>query len=126
MISVMARMPAKQLQSGREAEDHARRYLARRGLKLLTRNCRSPNEEIDLIMRERDMLIFGEVRYRRNTQFGLAAETVDLRKQARLRATAEHYLMNTKGTSDKPCRFDVVALGGDPANGSINWYPDAF
>jgi len=122
----MARMPAKHLQSGREAEDHARRYLARRGLKLVTRNYRSPYGEIDLIMRERDMLVFVEVRFRQNTEFGLAAETVGPRKQARLRATAEHYLMNTKGASDKPCRFDVVALAGDPTNGSINWYPDAF
>jgi putative endonuclease len=122
----MARMPAKHLQSGQAAEDHARRYLARRGLKLLTRNYRSPHGEIDLIMRERGTLVFVEVRYRRNARFGLAAETVDPRKQARLRATAEHYLMNTKGASDQPCRFDVVALGGDPTKGTITWYPDAF
>ncbi|KPK49907.1 MAG: hypothetical protein AMS22_12950 [Thiotrichales bacterium SG8_50] len=122
----MARKPAKHLQSGLKAEDQAQRYLARRGLKLLTRNYRSPYGEIDLIMRDRNVLVFVEVRYRRDARFGLAAETVDSRKQARLRATAEHYLINTKGACEHPCRFDVVALAGDPAKGSLNWYPDAF
>ncbi|MCG6976763.1 MAG: YraN family protein [Acidiferrobacterales bacterium] len=122
----MARTPPKHLKSGQAAEDHALRYLTRHGLKLLTRNYRSPHGEIDLIMHERGTLVFVEVRYRRSTKFGLAAETVDARKQARLRATAEHYLLNIKGTSDQPCRFDVVTLGGNPVKGTVDWYPDAF
>lgn len=119
-------MPAKHLQRGQQAEQRARRYLCKQGLKPVTRNYRSPCGEIDLIMRERDTLVFVEVRYRSNEAFGLAAETVDWRKQQKLRRTAEHYLQNKKVAHDQPCRFDVVAISGFDKKTSINWYPDAF
>ena len=119
-------MPAKHLQHGQQAEERARRYLCKQGLKLVTRNYRSPYGEIDLIMRERETLVFVEVRYRRNQAFGLAVETVDWRKQHKLRATAEHYLQNEKTSRDRPCRFDIMAISGDNKNGTIDWYPDAF
>lgn len=122
----MARMPAKHLQRGQQAEEKARRYLCKQGLKLVTKNYRSPYGEIDLIMRERDTLVFIEVRYRRNQAFGLAEETVDWRKQAKLRATAEHYLQNEKVAHDRPCRFDVMAMSGIDKKTIIHWYPDAF
>ncbi len=119
-------MPAKHLQHGQQAEERARRYLGKQGLKLITRNYRSPYGEIDLIMRERETLVFIEVRYRRNPAFGLPAETVDWRKQNKLRATAEHYLLSNKKQRDRPCRFDVMAISGDNKDGVIDWYPDAF
>ncbi len=122
----MARKPAKHLQRGQQAEQRARRYLCKQGLKPVTRNYRSPCGEIDLIMRERDTLVFVEVRYRSNEAFGLAAETVDWRKQQKLRRTAEHYLQSKKVGHDQPCRFDVVAISGFDKQTTINWYPNAF
>lgn len=119
-------MPAKHLQHGQKAEARAYRFLRKQGLALIARNYHSPYGEIDLIMRQQETLVFIEVRYRRNQAFGLAAETVDWRKQKKLRATAEHYLQNEKSSRDRPCRFDVVSLGGDNKNGTIDWYPDAF
>lgn len=119
-------MPAKHLQLGQQAEERARRYLGTQGLKLVTRNYRSPHGEIDLIMRERETVVFIEVRYRRSHAFGLPAETVDWRKQKKLRATAEHYLQSNKKLHDRPCRFDVMTISGDDKNGDIDWYPDAF
>lgn len=119
-------MPARHLQHGQQAEERARRYLRKQGLKLVTQNYRSPYGEIDLIMRERETLVFIEVRYRRHKAFGLPAETVDWRKQRKLRATAEHYLQNNRKSGDRPCRFDVMTISGDHKNGTIDWYPDAF
>jgi len=55
---------------------------------LLAHNFRCRWGEIDLIMREQDMLVFVEVRYRGATSI----ESVDSHKQARLMATTEHYL----------------------------------
>jgi putative endonuclease len=95
-------------------------------LRLIERNYRSPHGEIDLIMSEDPMLIFVEVRFRRNEKFGLAAETVDRNKQRKLHACAEHYLLHNKRLSNRPCRFDVVTLTGDPATGELRWYADAF
>ena len=119
-------MPAKHLLRGQQAEDRARRHLCKQGLKLVTKNYRSPYGEIDLIMREHDTLVFVEVRYRSNQAFGLAAETVDRRKQNKLRATAEHYLQYKKISNDQPCRFDVVALSGHDSEMTVNWYSNAF
>ncbi|MGE5242316.1 MAG: YraN family protein [Bacteroidota bacterium] len=114
------------LSRGREAEDRACVHLQRQGLTLATRNYRSPHGEIDLVMQERDTLVFVEVRYRRRADFGTPAETVDARKQARLRATAEHYLQHTPRASKKACRFDIVAITGDGADGEFRWLQDVF
>ncbi len=108
--------------SGAQAEDLACAHLERAGLRLLTRNYRCPQGEIDLVMDDRDTLVFVEVRYRRSNAFGTPAETVDRRKQARLQAAAGHYLL-TRG-ADRICRFDVVAVSGRDAR--IEWLRDAF
>jgi len=117
--------PPPHLSRGRKAEDVACAHLQHQGLLLEARNYRSPYGEIDLIMRERDTLVFVEVRFRKTPDFGTAAETVDARKQAKLRATAEHYLQHTPRASKKPCRFDIVAISGDGED-SLSWYRNAF
>ncbi len=122
----MARDSPINLSRGRKAEDIACARLQQAGLALTTRNYRSPFGEIDLVMQERDTLVFVEVRYRSSDDFGTPAETVDARKQARLRATAEHYLQNTPRASKKACRFDSVALTGDGADGNFHWLRNVF
>jgi putative endonuclease len=118
--------PPINLSRGRKAEELASARLQRQGLRLAARNYRSPFGEIDLVMQEHDTLVFVEVRYRSNTAFGTPAETVDGRKQARLRATAEHYLQNTPRASKKACRFDIVAITGDGEDGNFRWLRDVF
>ena len=108
--------------SGAQAEALACAHLERAGLRLLTRNYRCPQGEVDLVMDDRDTLVFVEVRYRRSDAFGTPAETVDRRKQARLRAAAGHYLLTH--SADRACRFDVVAVSGCDAR--IEWLRDAF
>lgn len=115
-------MPVAEPLSGAQAEQLACAHLERAGLRLLTRNYRCPQGEIDLVMDDRDTLVFVEVRYRRSVRFGSPAETVDRRKQARLRAAAEHYLLSRQ--ADRACRFDVVAVRGEPPR--IEWLRDAF
>lgn len=100
----------------------AKAHLEARGLRLVQRNYRCPRGEIDLIMREGEMLVFVEVRYRRGTRFGSGAESVDRRKQARLIAAATDYLQ--RHGRGAPARFDVVAIGAEPP--ILNWIADAF
>lgn len=119
-------IPPKKPSRGHEAEEQACRFLQRQGLLLDQRNYRSPFGEIDLVMHEGPVLVFVEVRYRTSPAFGSAAETVDARKQARLRATAEHYLQNTPRASKKACRFDIVAITGDGVDGDFRWLRDVF
>lgn len=76
-------------------------------------------------MEDNHYLVFVEVRFRGSSRFGGAVASIDKRKQAKLRATAEHYLQRTHQTGDRPCRFDVVVLGaaGSP---ECEWIQDAF
>ena len=96
--------------SGHYCENLALKYLKRRGLKLLTRNYSSRYGEIDLIMQDKDTLVFVEVRYRKHSNYGGAIESVDYRKQSRVTNTAENYLQAHPW--DGPCRFDIVAIEG--------------
>lgn len=111
--------------TGKDAETLACGYLQAKGMALVERNYRSRFGEIDLIMDDRNCLIFVEVRYRRRDRYGSGAESVDARKQARIVACARHYLLRHPRAAERPCRFDVVAIGGG-ANPAIEWIPDAF
>lgn len=78
--------------------------------------------EIDLVMRERDTLVFVEVRYRNSERFGGATGSVDSAKRQRLYRAASDYIARLRGPVPAT-RFDVVALGpGD----RIEWINGAF
>ena len=112
--------------SGSDAEQLADDYLQQHKLRLVTKNYHSRRGEIDLIMQEQQTLVFVEVRYRKNSRFGSALESVNRQKQLKIIATAEHYLMQNKADySDY--RFDVVAISPDENNKPvITWLKDAF
>jgi putative endonuclease len=109
---------------GKDAETRALHYLQTRGLRCIARNYRCRGGEIDLIMQDKDSLVFVEVRYRRQTGFGSAAESVDRRKQSKLVTCARHYLQGSPDAASQPCRFDVVTLSGPDA--AIVWIQNAF
>lgn len=109
---------------GTEAETRAWHYLESRGLRLLQRNYRSRRGEIDLVLQDRDSLVFVEVRYRRESRFGSGAESVDRHKQSKLIACAQHYLQVHPQMARQPCRFDVVAVSG--TDESVEWIRNAF
>lgn len=122
----MSRKTPAHLQRGQAAEQQALTHLEQHGLKLYTRNYHCPHGEIDLIMRDQGQLVFVEVRFRQSSRFGSPAETVDTRKQAKLRATAEHFLQHHRGENRHGCRFDVVAISGDTQEAPLQWVKDAF
>ena len=109
---------------GRQAETLAWKYLQSRGLRLLQRNYRSRRGEIDLVLQDQDSLVFVEVRYRSESRFGSAAESVDRRKQSKLVACAQQYMQSYPKLARQPCRFDVVSVDG--SGNSIEWIRNAF
>ncbi len=109
---------------GAIAEDPAARFLERRGLTVLTRNYRCRGGEVDLICRERQTLVFVEVRLRRNAGYGGAAASVTREKQRRIVLAAKHYLASRRG-ADCECRFDCMLLDG-LSEAAIEWLRDAF
>jgi putative endonuclease len=96
------------------------------GLKLLARNVRAGRGEIDAIMRDGGTLVFVEVRSRRSSKFGGAAETVGAIKQRRLIAAAHRFLQTHGPYRDSPCRFDVVEILGEENGAELKWIRDAF
>ena len=78
--------------------------------------------EIDLVLREREQIVFVEVRLRRNARYGGAAFSIDYRKQAKLLATARYWL---RGRIEQACRFDVVLMDAAQED-RIQWIRNAF
>ncbi|WP_420464494.1 YraN family protein [Panacagrimonas sp.] len=108
---------------GAEAEDLALNYLLSRGLHLVDRNLRAPGGELDLVMRERDVLVIVEVRKRSHAGYGGGAESVDRRKQARIVRATLGLLARRPDWARMAIRFDVVTLD---AQDRIEWIPAAF
>jgi putative endonuclease len=109
--------------TGRRAEQLARDFLRRQGLKRVNENWSCRHGEIDLIMREREVLVFVEVRFRRNSRFGTPAATVGPIKQRRLVLAAHHYLQRLG--RQPPCRFDIIAITAEP-EWQVEWIRNAF
>lgn len=107
---------------GAARESQARRLLERAGLRFRAANARFRVGEIDLIMDDGEALVFVEVRYRDSERYGGALSSVTAGKQRRLIRAASAWLAAHPTLAQRPCRFDVVALGSnDP-----QWIRDAF
>lgn len=109
---------------GKVCEKLACDYLKKNGLKLIDKNFHSRYGEIDLIMQHQDMVVFIEVRYRKNQDYGGAKASITLAKQKKIQKTALFY-MQKKGR-ELNARFDVIAMAGEQSNLSIEWIKNAF
>jgi putative endonuclease len=107
---------------GDAAENEALRLLERAGLVLVARNLACRQGEIDLIMMDRDTLVFVEVRHRAASRFGGAAASVGRAKQRRVQLAAQFFLVYRWKGPLPACRFDVVA---QDARG-LQWLKGAF
>ena len=104
------------------AEEQACQYLEKNGLKLLLRNYRCGMGEIDLIMRDKNDVVFVEVRKRTHTDFASAIESVTKGKQRKIIKTAVHYLQKQNWFDKVQSRFDVIGISHD----QVEWIKDAF
>ena len=93
---------------GAAAEALAAEFLVARGLVILVRNYRCRIGEVDLIARDRETLVFVEVRLRSSAAFGGAAASITANKRQRIARAAKHYL--GKLGHEPPCRFDAILL----------------
>lgn len=123
-------MKAPHLKQGEDAEAACCRFLQSSGLKLVEKNFRCRQGEIDLIMQDKDILVFVEVRYRKNTAFGGGLESITTAKQNRLRHTAELYLQTN--SRYRNARFDVVSMSKNNQTNrrdqeyTYDWVTNAF
>lgn len=116
-------------QTGSKQEQLASRYLQSQGLALLRANYYCKMGEIDLIMTESgQFLVFVEVRYRRQQNYGDAIASVNFRKQRKIRLTAAHFLAAYPHLAHFACRFDVVGVSPAGRSGTMHfeWIRNAF
>lgn len=109
---------------GQWAEDEALKYLIRQDLKLICRNYHSKYGEIDLIMQEKNILVFVEVRFRKSNRYGSAMESITHSKQTKIINTTNYYLATHPNKC--PIRFDTIAISLDQKKEIINWIKNAF
>lgn len=121
-----AEQPLDRRARGDAVEDSALAYLQGQGLRLVARNARARGGELDLVMFEREALVFVEVRYRAASRFGGGAASVDHAKRRRLVRAAQSFLLTHPQHADVPCRFDVIDASGDPQAPHLEWLRDAF
>jgi len=132
-VSYLRRRPAgvrtPKQRAGDAAEDAACTHLLEHGCRVLARNVRYREGELDVVAQDGPTLVFVEVRLRSRDTFGGAAGSVDRFKRKRLVRAAQHYLAQHFGNGDQsrrampPCRFDVITADG---GGVSDWIRDAF
>ena len=101
---------------GKSGEQAAAEYLTSHGLRILDRNWRSADGEIDIVAAERQVLVVCEVKSRTSVRYGSPLEAVGRAKRARLRRLAVQWL-NAHGVRFDQVRLDVVGLVYDGTGG---------
>ncbi len=99
----------KVLNKGKFGETLAENYLKKNGYKIIEKNFRTKYGEIDIIAEKGNYIIFVEVKYRKNPEFGKAEEAVSPVKIGKIKKTAEFYLNNFYNKAKIP-RIDVIAI----------------
>jgi putative endonuclease len=95
--------------TGTLGEKMAAGFLKERGFRILQTNYRCPEGEVDIVARDKDCLVFVEVRTKRGSEFGSPEESITATKMDRLRRVAEHY-RQTHSDVPNSWRIDVVAI----------------
>ena len=107
----MVKEKSLRLEIGKWGESAALNYLEGEGYTLVQRNFRSPDGEIDLIMRKNDELVFVEVKTRTSVDFGFPEEAVDDQNLITFEATAGWFLVE-HAEFEENWRLDIVAVTG--------------
>lgn len=123
VLGSIQRMVNNSHSAGAKAEQLAEQFLLQHGLTTLRRNYRCRYGEIDLIMLDKSVLVFVEVRLRGSLYFGGAASSIDYAKKQKILRTAQHFL-STVNTVPQ-CRFDAVLFMKTGLDG-MEWIQNAL
>lgn len=106
--------------TGTAYEIIAANYLKEQGVQIIEMNYRLSQGEIDIIGKDKNVLVFIEVKYRKNASYGQPWEAILIKKQKRICYVAKQYVYS-KGWKGQ-IRFDVVSICGN----EIHWFLNAF
>ncbi|MFN0116842.1 MAG: YraN family protein [Elusimicrobiota bacterium] len=97
---------------GKEGETKALEFLENKGFKLIEKNYRCREGEVDLICQDKNTIVFVEVKNRTSETYGLPQEAVTLNKKRKMIKAALTFLQE-KNMWDQSVRFDVVSVGSE-------------
>ena len=106
------------LQLGKYGEELAVKYLKKAGYKIIEKNFQVKGGEIDIIAKDKDTLVYIEVKTRSSHKFGLPQEAVTVTKLKFLTRAAKFYRNARKNLPEQE-RIDVVAI--DLTSGSPSY-----
>jgi putative endonuclease len=109
---------------GIEGEAIAERYLTTKGYSILALNYRFEKSEIDIIAKQKDSIVFVEVKARSTNRFGFPEEAISEKKKEKLMEGAEAYLL--ENNLQCPIRFDVIAVTKSGDSFVVEHIEDAF
>ena len=115
----------KEITTGEEGEKIAAAYLKKNGYRIIEINFRCSIGEIDIVAKEKNDLVFVEVKTRKSTELGYPEQAVGIRKQKKMSQLALWYLQKRK-IADTNARFDVVAVTIIPEKNEVKLIKNAF
>lgn len=114
-------MKKESYQTGVEGERIALEHLRKKGMVLLESRYRAAGGEVDLILKDRDIIVFAEVKYRPEDRAGFGLYAIDRNKRKRISRAATVWLMKNR-PAGAAARFDVVEITAD----GVLHIPNAF
>ena len=106
---------------GKLGEIRAEQYLAQKGCEILARNVVAQGSEIDLVVRDGEMIVFVEVKARTGS-FSKGREAVTAAKHRRISKGALYYMMKN-GLMNRQARFDVIEIQGERVTHIVDAFP---
>lgn len=110
---------------GNAGEEFAANYLESHGYQILARNFRVRSAEIDIVAEIGGVIVFVEVKTRKDMKHGLPAEAVNLRKQKKIIEAAGVFLQDD-AYAECACRFDVIEVYALGKNFGVRHIENAF
>jgi putative endonuclease len=113
------------IMTGKKGETIAAAYLKKNGYRIIEKNYRCAIGEIDIIAREKDVIVFVEVKTRNSVELGYPEQAVGINKQKKISQIALWYL-EEKNLANTKARFDVVAVTMSDDRDDIKLIKNAF
>jgi putative endonuclease len=110
--------------TGRKGELIAREHLVGKGYEVLHVNWRSGQKEVDIVAKQKNLLVFVEVKTRSSAQVMAPYQAVNRSKQKLIIAAAQAYI--EKFGSGMEARFDVISIVSGKKASEIEHIEDAY
>lgn len=110
------------ISKGKRGEIIAAKYLSDLSYDILEVNYTAMDFEIDIIAKDKDQIVFVEVKLKKTKRFGSGFEEVNIKKQKKIINCSKIYLRDNKYSQNTSVRYDIISID----EGKINHIKNAF